>query len=102
MTEAKNIREQYRAAVNEVIKKTATDTEKENVAAILRGQSSIYANKTVDDFRNKMYLVVFVTTFIKAFPERFELANVQFSNAYESVMQKVIQLDKSKYSKLTY
>ncbi len=102
LTEAKNIREQYRAAVNEVIKKTATDTEKENVAAILRGQSSIYANKTVDDFRNKMYLVVFVTTFIKAFPERFELANVQFSNAYESVMQKVIQLDKSKYSKLTY
>jgi hypothetical protein len=102
LAKAKKIREQYQAAVNEVIKKTATDEEKENVAAILRGQSSIYANKTVSDFRNKMYWVTFITMFIKTYSDRFEPAFAQFSDEYDEAMQQVLKLDKSKYNKLVY
>jgi Initiator Replication protein len=102
LAQAKKIRENYQAVVNDIIKKTATDEEKENVAAILRGQSSIYANKTVSDFRNKMYWVTFITTFIKTYSDRFEPATVQFSAQYEEAMQHVLTLDKSKYNKLVY
>jgi hypothetical protein len=88
--------------LEEVIKKTATDEEKENVAAILRSQSSIYANKTVSDFRHKMYWVTFITMFIKTYSDRFEPAFALFSNPYEEAMQQVLKLDKSKYNKLVY
>ncbi len=102
LTKAKNIREQYQTIVNEIIKKTATNEEKENVAAILRGQSSIYANKTVSDFRHKMFWVTFISLFIKTYSDRFEEATTQFSAQYEEAMQHVLALDKSKYNKLMY
>ena len=102
VSEAATVREQYRAAVNDIIKKTATDFEKENVAAILRGQSSIYAHKTLDDFRNSMYLGVFVNTFIKTYPDRFQSKMVEFSIDYEKIMQQVAKIEKSKYKTLSY
>ena len=68
------------------------------VAAILRGQSSIYANKTLDDFRNSMYLGVFINTFIKTYPDRFQSKMVELSTHYEAIMQQVAKLEKSKCS----
>ena len=102
LVKAEAVREQYRVTINDIIKKTATEFEKENVAAILRGQSSIYANKTVDDFRNNMYLSVFINTFIKTYYDRFEPRLTPLMRQYDAIMQEVVRFDKSKYKKLFY
>ncbi|MBL7817778.1 MAG: replication initiation protein [Saprospiraceae bacterium] len=94
--------ERYRLAVNEVIRTTATDAEKENVAEILRGSSSIYKDKTVDDFRNKMFIHAFISKFIEVYAPRFEPLKPQFEPQFEALKLKIRAFDPSYRKKLAY
>ncbi len=94
--------EQYRAAINEVIRTTATDAEKENVAEILRGQSSIYHSKTVDDFRNKMFIHAFISKFIDVYADRFVGVKSKFDPLFETILREIKTIDPSFKKKLMY
>ena len=64
----------YRKAVNDIIRNTATDAEKENVLEILRGEHSFFANKDLNDFRDSKELAdFFVKKFVEIYSERFAL-----------------------------
>ncbi len=93
--EAEGIIEQYRAAINEVIRTTATDAEKENVAEILRGQSSIYYGKTVEDFRNKMFIHAFISKFVEVYADRFVGVKMEFDPFYDAVFKKIKAIEPS-------
>ena len=94
--------EQYRAAVNEVIRTTATDAEKENVAEILRGQSSIYYGKTLEDFRSKMFIHSFISKFTEVYTERFATLKPLFEPIYETVTTNIRTIEPSFRKKLAY
>jgi hypothetical protein len=94
--------ELYRAAVNEIIRTTATDAEKENVAEILRGQSSIYANKTIDDFRNKMFIHAFITKFMVVYAPRFEHLKPKFEPQFDTILNKIRVIEPSFKKKWSY
>ena len=93
--EAEALIEQYRTAINEVIRTTATDAEKENVAEILRGQSSIYHGKTVEDFRNKMFIHAFISKFVEVYTDRFVGVKAQFDPLYDLVFNQIKSIDPS-------
>ncbi len=93
--EVEAIIEQYRTAINEVIRMTATDAEKENVAEILRGQSSIYYGKTVEDFRNKMFIHAFISKFVEVYADRFISVKTQFDPLYDAVFRNIKTLEPS-------
>ena len=94
--------EQYRAAVNEIIRTTATDAEKENVADILRGQSSIYYGKTMDDFRSKMFIHSFISKFTEVYADRFIVLKPRFEPIYETIAAKIRTVEPSFRKKLVY
>ncbi len=94
--------EQYRAAVNEVIRTTATDAEKENVAEILRGQSSIYYGKTVDDFRNKMFIHAFISKFMEVYSDRFSGVKPVFEHEFDAISTKINAIEPPFRKKLVY
>lgn len=100
--QADAIIEQYRAAVNEVIRTTATDAEKENVAEILRGQSSIYYGKTVDDFRNKMFIHTFISKFLEVYSDRFTDVKHKYEALYETASVEIKLLEPSFRKKMMY
>ena len=100
--QADDIIEQYRAAINEVIRTTATDAEKENVAEILRGQSSIYHGKTVDDFRNKMFIHAFISKFIEVYADRFMGVKSKFDPLFDAVLMRIKTIEPSFRKKLFY
>lgn len=94
--------EQYRAAVNETIRTTATDAEKENVADILRGQSSIYYGKTMDDFRSKMFIHSFISKFTEVYADRFVALKPRFEPIYEAIAENIRTVEPSFRKKLVY
>ena len=100
--EAETIIEQYRTAINEVIRTTATDAEKENVAEILRGQSSIYYGKTVDDFRNKMFIHAFISKFVEVYADRFIGIKTQFDPLLDTILGNIKAFEPSFRKKLSY
>jgi Initiator Replication protein len=92
----------FRKEVNEVIRMTATEAEKEKVADILRGQSSIYHDKTLDDFRGKNLIGTFISKFMEVYPERFAPVYAVFDKPYQDVMKKIKPMDAKKVKNLTY
>lgn len=100
--QAEILRDNYKKSINQVLKDTATETEKENIAEILRGQSSIYAKRSLDDFRKPMLIGIFIGKFIDTYPERFETVQSKFKGEYSVMMSEIQQLDKSKVKELHY
>jgi hypothetical protein len=100
--QADAVREAYRKAINDVLKNTATDADKENVADILRAQSSIYANRRLEDFRKPMFISTYITKFIETYPKRFEKVQNEYTLKFEEKMSEVKKLDPSKYKVLFY
>ena len=92
----------FRKEVNEVIRMTATEAEKEKIADILRGQSSIYHDKTLDDFRGKNLIGTFISKFIEVYPERFVPVFERFEKPYDDIMKKIKPIDANKTKKLAY
>ena len=92
LKEAEILRGGYRVAINAIIKQT-TDDDKENVADILRARSSIFASKTLADFRDIKYISTYITTFIATYPRRF--ANVQrtYQEKFDVLTAKIKKLD---------
>ena len=100
--EADALIEKYRSAVNEIIRTTATDAEKENVADILRGQSSIFYGKTMDDFRSKMFIHSFISKFTVVYADRFVPTQAQFEPIFEAIANKIRTIEPSFKKKLVY
>ena len=100
--EADALIEKYRTAVNEIIRTTATDAEKENVADILRGQSSIFYGKTMDDFRSKMFIHSFISKFTVVYADRFVPTQAQFEPIFEAIANKIRTIEPSFKKKLVY
>ena len=92
----------FRKDVNEVIRMTATEAEKEKIADILRGQSSIYHDKTLDDFRGKNLIGTFISKFMEVYPERFAPVFERFEKPYDDIMKKIKPIDANKTKKLAY
>jgi hypothetical protein len=92
----------FRKDVNEVIRTTATEAEKEKIADILRGQSSIYHDKTLDDFRGKNLIGTFISKFMEVYPERFAPVYTTFDTPYQDIMSKIKPLDAKKVKYLAY
>jgi hypothetical protein len=84
-----------------VIKHT-TDADKENVANIVRAKSSIYAGKTLADFKGKMFISTYVTTFIATYPERFVDVQRAYKVKFDRLTAKIKKLDTTHNTDLFY
>lgn len=102
VNEANILLASFRKAVNEVVRATATEAEKEKVAEILRGQSPIYAGKTLDDFRGKTLIGTFISKFMEVFPERFAAIYTSFEKPHQEIMEKIKPIDPKKARPLGY
>jgi hypothetical protein len=102
LKEAEILRGDYKTAINAVMRKTATDDDKDTVADILRAKSSIYAGKTLEDFRSNMYISTYIKTFIDTYPERFVEVQRQYQKAFDALTAKVKKLDPAKGKDLFY
>jgi plasmid replication initiation protein len=92
---------EYRSAINLVIKKTATEFEKENVLEILRVSNPLYSNLTLEKCREKQYISAFISKFIETYFERFESSQNTFQNRYNALIANVPDADK-KFKGLFY
>jgi hypothetical protein len=82
--------------------KHASDADKENVANILRAKSSIYAGKTLADFKGKMFISTYVTTFIATYPERFADVQRTYQDKFDGLTAKIKKLDPTHSTDLFY
>jgi hypothetical protein len=101
LKEADILRGGYKKDINGVIKHT-TDADKENVANILRAKSSIYAGKTLADFKGKMFISTYVTTFIATYPERFVDVQRAYKVKFDRLTAKIKKLDTRHNTDLFY
>ena len=92
LKEADILRGGYKKDINGVIKQT-TDADKENVANILRAKSSIYAGKTLADFKGKMFISTYVTTFIATYPKSFVNIQHAYQDKFDRLTAKIKKLD---------
>jgi Initiator Replication protein len=92
----------FRKDVNEVVRTTATEAEKEKIAEILRGQSPIYVGKTLEDFRSRTLAGTFISKFMEVFPERFAPIYADFDKPYQKIMEKIKPIDPKKVKPLGY
>lgn len=99
---AETIQKEYKSAINEIMRETATEKEKEIVADILRKQTPIYAKRTLDDFRKSMFVGAFMNKFIEIYPQRFEDIKKQYTAKYEKIMIEIKKFDNTKYRELFY
>ena len=102
LKEAKILRGAYKTDINAIMKKTATDHDKEIVVDILHAKSSIYAGKTLEDFRSNMYISTYIKTFIDTYPERFAEVQTTYQKAFNSLTNKIKKLDPTKAKNLFY
>jgi hypothetical protein len=102
LQEAEAIKEDYKKAINEIIRNTATEAEKENIVEILRGQGAFFAKLTLEKCREKQYISSFIGKFIEVYADRFDTTQRNFKEKYTSVMIEVEKLDKDKYKELVY
>jgi hypothetical protein len=101
LKDADILRGGYKKDINGVIKHT-TDADKENVANILRAKSSIYAGKTLADFKGKMFISTYVTTFIATYPERFADVQRTYQGKFDRLTAKIKKLDPTHSTDLFY
>ena len=101
LKDADILRGGYKKDINGVIKHT-TDADKENVANILRAKSSIYAGKTLADFKGKMFISTYVATFIAAYPERFADVQRTYQGKFNGLTAKIKKLDPTHNTDLFY
>ena len=102
LEEAKILRGAYKTDINAIMRKTATEDDKDTVADILRAKSSIYAGKTLEDFRSNMYISTYIKTFIDTYPERFAEVQTTYQKAFNSLTAKIKKLDAAKAKDLFY
>ena len=102
LEEAKILRGAYKTDINAIMRKTATEYDKDTVADILRAKSSIYAGKTLEDFRGNMYISTYIKTFIETYPERFADVQRQYKKAFDGLATKIKKLDPAKGKDLFY
>jgi plasmid replication initiation protein len=101
--EAEAIRVKFRAEVNDIVRKTATDEEKEAVVAALKQQSPmVYGNRTLEDFRQPHLAGVFVTTFMATYPTRFEATKSKYEQAYSLITQSAALISSVKLKDFYY
>ena len=101
LKDADILRGGYKKDINGVIKHT-TDADKENVANILRAKSSIYAGKTLADFKGKMFISTYVTTFMATYPERFVDVQHAYQAKFDGLRAKIKKLDPTHNTDLFY
>ena len=99
LKEAEILRGGYRVAINAIIKQT-TDDDKENVADILRARSSIFASKTLADFRDIKYISTYITTFIATYPRKFADVQRTYQEKFDGLTAKIKKLDPEKAKNL--
>jgi plasmid replication initiation protein len=102
LKEAEILRGGYKTDINGIMRKTATEYDKDVVADILRAKSSIYAGKTLEDFRSNMYISTYIKTFIETYPERFAEVQRQYKKAFDGLATKIKKLDTAKGKDLFY
>lgn len=102
LKEAEILRGAYKTDINGIMRKTATEYDKDTVADILRAKSSIYAGKTLEDFRSNMYISTYIKTFIETYPERFAEVQRQYKKAFDGLATKIKKLDPAKGKDLFY
>jgi hypothetical protein len=84
------------------LRKTATEDDKDTVADILRAKSSIYAGKTLEEFRSNMFISAYMKTFIDTYPERFAEVQSKYQKAFNGLTVKIKKLDPTKGKDLFY
>jgi hypothetical protein len=99
LKEAEILRGYYRADINAIIKPT-TDDDKENVADIIRARNSIFASKTLEDFRDIKYISTYITTFIATYPRKFADVQRNYQEKFEVLAAKIKKIDPAKAKNL--
>jgi hypothetical protein len=102
LKEAKVLRAGYKTEINGIMRNTATEADKENVADIMRAKSSIYAGKSLADFRKVMYISTYMKIFIDTFPNRFLDVQNNYQKAFDVLEAKIKKLDAAKAKDLFY
>ena len=101
--QAEIIREKFRAAVNEVIRKTATEAEKEAVVDLLHQQNPmVYGNRSLADFRKPHLAGVFITASMDYYPTRFAAVIAQSHQEYAPIVAAAAHLSPAKFKELRY
>ena len=101
--QAETIREKFRAAVNDIVRKTATDEEKEAVVTVLKQQNPmVYGNRSLDDFRKPHLAGVFVTTFMDTYPTRFEAIKSKYEQEYRAITKSAALISSVKFKPFHY
>ena len=101
--QAESIRAKFRAAVNDIVRKTATETEKEAVVDTLRQQNAlVYGNRTLEDFRKPHLVGIFVTNFIATYPTRFTDATSKFEQEYTAISKSAALVSSVKFKPFQY
>ena len=100
LEEAKILRGGYKDDINAIMRKTATDDDKENVANIMRSKNPNFVGKTIDDFRDIKYISTYISTFIETYPNRFAEVQNKYQKAFDGLTAKVQKLDPAKAKNL--
>jgi plasmid replication initiation protein len=101
--QAESIREKFRIAVNDIVRKTATDEEKEAIVTLLQQQSPmVYGNRTLEDFRKPHLAGVFVTTFMATYPTRFEATKSKYEEEYAVLTKSAELISSEKFKVFQY
>jgi hypothetical protein len=101
--QAEAIRAKFRVEVNLIVRKTATDEEKEAVVAALQQQSPmVYGNRTLEDFRKPHLAGVFVNTFMATYPTRFEATQSKYEQEYFLITQSAALISSIKFKDFHY
>jgi hypothetical protein len=99
LQQAEILRGTYKKDINDIMRKTATDADKEHVADIMRAKSVLFAAKTLDDFRSERYISTYMTTFIETYPDRFEDVQNRYQQEFNALTAAIKPLDPTKKSK---
>jgi CRISPR-associated protein Cas8b1/Cst1 subtype I-B len=100
LEEAQILRGGYKTDINAIMRKTATDDDKENVADIMRAKNPAFVGKTLEEFRDTKYISTYITTFIDTYPERFAEVQNKYQKAFDTLTAKIKKLDPTQAKKL--
>jgi plasmid replication initiation protein len=101
--QAEAIREKFRIAVNDIVRKTATEEEKEAIVTILQQQSPmVYGARTLEDFRKPHLAGVFVSTFMATYPTRFEAVKSKYEQEYFLITKSASLISSVKFKAFNY
>ena len=100
LKEAEILRGGYKDDINAIMRKTATDDDKENVAKIMRAKNPNFAGKTIDEFRDIKYVSTYISTFIETYSTRFAEVQTKYQKAFDSLAAKIKKLDPDKAKNL--